>query len=302
MNKYVLIFTFSFFCLGAFAQNSVSLNSYSIPFRLTSSNNISIRAVLNEKDTLNLMFHTSASDLTITTEAINRLKTVNFTRTDTLKSWGGDANAARFSGNNSLAIGKQKWEGMKIWENKNSGPETDGKFGLDLFDDQVIEIDFDKSVMTISTDLPKKADAFTKVKLNYNDGMMFIEARSNIGTEELSNQFLIHSGYAGSVLFDDGFTNRHKLSDQLKVISEKSLKDSYGNVLKTKKAIMPMLILAGVELKDISVGFFQGAIGQQKMSILGGDVIKRFNMIIDAKRNYIYLKKNKLSKQPYTDV
>jgi len=43
-------------------------------------------------------------------------------------------------------------------------------------------------------------------------------------------------------------------------------------------------------------------IGRQKMSILGGDVIKRFNIIIDAKRNYIYLKKNKLSKQPYTDV
>jgi len=38
------------------------------------------------------------------------------------------------------------------------------------------------------------------------------------------------------------------------------------------------------------------------MSILGGDVIKRFNMIIDAKRNFIYLKKNKLSKQVYTDV
>lgn len=302
MNKHLLILIFSFLFLDAIAQNNVPLANYSIPFRLTSSNNISIRAVLNEKDTLNLMFHTSASDLTITAEAINRMKSVNFTRTDTLKSWGGDSNAARFSGNNSLKIGEQKWEGMKIWENKNSGPGTDGKFGLDLFDNKVIEIDFDKSVITISAALPEKAEAFKKVKLRYNDGMMFIEALSDIGTEKLSNQFLIHSGYAGSVLFDDEFTDRNKLSDKLKVISEKSLKDSYGNVLKTKKAIMPMLTLAGVELKDIPVGFFQGAIGRQKISILGGDVLKRFNMIIDAKRNFIYLKKNKLSKQVYTDV
>lgn len=44
----------------------------------------------------------------------------------------------------------------------------------------------------------------------------------------------------------------------------------------------------------ISIRFFKGAIGRQKISMIGGDVLKRFNWIIDAKREYIYLMPNSL--------
>ena len=49
----------------------------------------------------------------------------------------------------------------------------------------------------------------------------------------------------------------------------------------------------------MQVGFFEGAIGIQKMSILGGDILKRFNIIIDAERKFIYLKTNKFTKVSY---
>jgi hypothetical protein len=38
------------------------------------------------------------------------------------------------------------------------------------------------------------------------------------------------------------------------------------------------------------------------MSILGGDVLKRFNIIIDAKREFIYLRPNNLKDTAYSDV
>ena len=132
--------------------------------------------------------------------------------------------------------------------------------------------------------------------------MMFVAANCEVGGDIISNKFLIHSGYAGSVLFDDQFSNANKLSERLKITSEKQLKDSYGNVLKTKKAILPNFVLGNFNLKNIPVGFFDGAIGRQKMSILGGDVLKRFNIIIDAKREFIYLKPNKLKDIAYLDV
>ena len=47
-------------------------------------------------------------------------------------------------------------------------------------------------------------------------------------------------------------------------------------------------------LDDITVGFFSGAIGRQKMSVLGGNVLKRFNILIDSEREHIYLKSNGL--------
>jgi hypothetical protein len=42
------------------------------------------------------------------------------------------------------------------------------------------------------------------------------------------------------------------------------------------------------------VGFFEGAIGKQKMSVVGGDVLKRFNILIGLDRTEIYLKPNSL--------
>lgn len=37
-------------------------------------------------------------------------------------------------------------------------------------------------------------------------------------------------------------------------------------------------------------------IGRQKMSVIGGEVLKRFNIVIDAERSFIYVRPNQLMK------
>jgi hypothetical protein len=274
-----------------------------IPFQLTAYNNMAIKAVLNEKDTVQLMFHTAANALTLTEEATKQLKSLVFDQaTEGIKSWGGGTNEARVSNNNSLQIADLQWKGVTITENKNSGQNTDGKFGIDLFKDKVIEMDFEKNVLIISKKLPRKLKKYQKLKLTNDNDLLFIEASCEIGDKRFSNKFLIHSGYAGSILLDDKFANDHQLEQQLQIIDEKTLKDSYGNTLKTKKAILPRLKIGSQLLVDVPVGFFAGALGRQKISVFGGDILKRFNIVIDAKREFIYLKTNKLSPSKYANV
>ncbi len=302
LKKYILVI-FLFLCVNQLsAQNLNTHQKYLIPFKLTAHNNISIKGVLNKKDTIELMFHLAASSVTLTEEALKRVKSVSFDRTDSVSSWGGAGNTSRHSKSNDLQIGEMTWKSIPIWENKNSGPATDGKFGLDLFKDKVVSIDFETLELTVSLELPKNIKGYHKASINYENDMMFVEGASEIGTKVFKNRFLIHSGYAGTILFDDLFSSTNKLSEQLKTVSEKQLKDSYGNVLKTKKAILPSFSIGSLKLDDIPVGFFDGAIGRQKMSILGGDVLKRFNIIIDANRQFIYLKPNRLIKTAYLDV
>ncbi len=296
MYKYLSLVFLAFLTQTAVAQHH---KTAIIPFELTAFNNISIKAIVNGKDTVQLMFHTAANSLTLTEEATKRIKNLVFSSTDSVKSWGGNGNAARFSKSNNLQIGSLKWENIPIWENKNSGPETDGKFGLELFTDKIIEIDFDKKVIVLHTKMPAKASKYEHLKLTFEDDMMFLTANAEIGTNVITNQYLVHSGYSGAVLFDDEFTVKNKIDGQLKVIDEKQLKDSYGNVLKTKKAILPAFNIGKVKLSNVSIGFFTGAIGRQKMSIIGGDLLKRFNIIIDATRTNIYLKPNKLMGESY---
>jgi hypothetical protein len=273
-----------------------------IPFQLTAYNNLSVQAILNKKDTVYLMFHTASGGVSLTDVAVKKLQTLHFDRTDTLKSWGGGDNEARFSRNNSMQMGALQWDDVSLWENKNTGQYTDGKFGTDLFASKVVEIDFDKRVIIIHASLPKKIKKYQKLKMTFENDCMFIESLCETGSSTFAHKFLIHSGYAGALLLDDQFVHKNKIAEKLKITGEKSLKDSYGNILKTQKAILPAFKMGQTTFSHVPVGFFGGAIGRQKMSIIGGDILKRFNIIIDAQREFIYLKPNSLRKSAYINV
>jgi hypothetical protein len=294
MHKLYTLIILTGLYVPVFGQRSV------IPFQLTEYNNIAIQVTLNKKDTVHLMFHTASSSVTLTEEAVQKLTSVHFAGADTVKSWGRGDNTSRFSKSNTVQIGDLTWENIPIWEDKYSGQHTDGKFGPELFRQKVVEIDFDKKIIILHRDLPKKTKKYAKLKLTTEPGMMFIESSCDIGDTILKNKFLIHSGYSGSLLLDDDFVAKNRLGEKLKIIDERELKDSFGNILKTKKAILPALLLGNEQLSDVPAGFFPGALGRQKMSSIGGDVLKRFNIIIDAQREYIYLKANHLKNEKYS--
>ena len=286
-------------CLFCFHFTSAQSKS-TIPFLLTEYNNLSIKAILNNTDTVQLMFHTAANAVTLTEEAVKKLKSIRFTEnTDSIQSWGGQSNSSRLSKSNTLQIGDLIWKEVPIWENVNSGQFTDGKFGIDLFKGKVIEIDFDKSVMYVYNTMARKMKKYKKVKLLVDDDELFIEASCKTNAGVFTNKFLLHSGYAGALLFDDQFAKDTKINESLKVIGEKKLSDSYGNVLISKQVILPGFFIEGLILSDVPAGFFEGALGRQKISVLGGDILKRFNIIIDAKREFIYLKPNSLISTGY---
>ena len=270
-----------------------------IPFELTAYNNLSIQAVLNGKDTLHLMLHTAVSSVTLIEECAQNISSLHFDGADTVKSWGGGGNISRHSENNTLQIGPLNWEHLSIWEDKYSGIGTDGKFGLNLFNNKAVEIDFDKKVIVIHPGPPAKTKHYTKLKAEFKNDNLFVEASCNTANQIISHRFLLHSGSSSSLLLDDQFVASNKLGAQLKLIDTKELKDAYGHVLKVQKAILPGFILGKTTLTNVPVGFFEGTIGRQKMSILGSDLLKRFNIIIDATREYVYLKPNKLQKTPF---
>lgn len=269
--------------------------SDTIPFHITAHNNIVIEALLNEQDTVRLMFHTAASGITLIQEATARLTSIKWNHTDTVNSWGGQSEA-RYSASNSLKMGNQAWRNLEIWENRNSGPGTDGKFGPELFENKAIEVDFDRKQLVIHSKLPNKASKFKKLKLAFEDGFMFVSGTSYVNKKAYENRFLIHSGYGGTILYDDEFVAKTEIGQAIEIIDVQELKDSYGNVLLTKKGYLPKFKLGGCRFKNVPVGFFEGAIARQKMSVIGGDLIKRFNLIIDAERGFIYVQRNRLAK------
>ena len=300
--KFKYIFVLFICCQFAGAQVQQLNHADTIPFTLTDHNNISVQARINISDTVDLMFHTAANSITITEEASKTLENVWWdSDEEDINSWGGSSKA-RSSYGNALSIQGMHWDLLSIWENKNSGPNTDGKFGPNLFEGYAIELNFDKHILILHKELPEITKEYVKMPIKFEDGFMFIEGVSYLNGIEYTNQFLVHSGYGGTVLFDDKFVAESHIGKHIEIIDEKELKDSYGNVIKTKKGKLPQFSIGDISFNDMPVGFFEGTIGRQQMSVLGGDLLKRFNIVIDKNRTFIYLKPSTLFNTAYTKI
>jgi hypothetical protein len=270
---------------------SVKAQSDTIPFILSDHNNMIIASVINGVDSVDLMFHTDASGIALIKSSTDSLTSIVWGEAGTAISWGGEHDSRR-SANNSLSIGKMHWDSLGVFEDERSGPYTDGKIGPDLFEGKCIEVNFDQDFIVISNGLKGDMSAYEKRPLITENGSMFIEGISNIG-EAYPNRFLIHTGFGGTVLFDDEFVKQTALGTAIQITEEQDLKDSFGNVIKTRKGRLPLFTIGELAFKDLTVGFFDGSIGQQKLSIIGGGLIKQMNFVIDANREFIYIAPSK---------
>lgn len=261
-----------------------------IPFQLSPQNNIVVEAMLNETDSCKLMFHTAVESVSLTSTSTPKMKSVEFTRAGNTISWGGQQET-RFSPTNKLRIGSRLWPEIAISEGRYSGIGTDGKFGWELFDGQIVQIDFDNLQLKTHSRLPDLTD-FEKFSTKYDRGGMKLQCSVGVGGQQVQHEFLVHSGFGGTALFDDQFTAANKLHDRWKSSRGRDLKDSLGNVISTSRVLMPSMSFGAFTLKNIPAELFPGDIGSQKTSIIGGEFLKRFHVLVDAERQHIYLKPN----------
>ncbi len=265
-----------------------------IPFRLSAENNIIVNGLLNGKDSVSLMLHTAANALTITEESLKKMASLRFGGSvDSVKSWGGESGSSSISKGNQLVLAGFHADSLTVWTDLRSGYETDGKFGLNLFARKAVVVNFDQGTISIQDEKPLIPRGYQRFDLINRDGLFYIGATLKFDTVSFANTYLLHSGYSGGLLLDDAYTAQHAIAQQITVVSEKKLSDAYGNVLHIKNGRAPLLIIGGFSLKDVAVGFFEGAIGRQKMSVAGMEILKQFNWIITADRKFIYLIPNR---------
>jgi hypothetical protein len=273
---------------------------HSIPFTLTKHNNITIKALLNERDQVNLMFHLAAGSVSLTRQATRRLNSVKFDSDASVTSWGGQKQPVRYSSSNTLQIWQQRWTTLAITEDKHSGHETDGKFGPHLFAGKVFELNFDTKKLLVHSELPKTTQQYTRFEIKLKNGTMFIASRTQVGDSLIPHSFMIHTGFGGAVLFDDKFAAAQQLGKRLQVVGGRELKDSMGNIIKTSRVIVPSMVFGEFELQNVPAEIFPGAMGRQKLSVVGADILKRFNIIFDIGNGQIFMKPNSLFESKFS--
>lgn len=264
--------------------------SDSLRMGINEQNTLFVKAVLNGTDSLTLNFDTGSNNLSLTTE--------------TLKNKISQPLKGR---KNILALGKKNYGGFGIYQVELSGHGTDGRFGWDLFDGMVVELNYDRGLMVVHSRLPgsvKKDKAFKPLDLTYFDTLFFVETTIKQESSTYTGRFLFDTGYQRTVMLDGPLLRADDFpTERMKVIKKVIMKGGMGNEIPVITFNLESLNLGGYPLKNIPSQLLAESrpVKNKKINILGNEILKRFNVFLDFQNDIVYLKPNRLFNETYIE-
>jgi hypothetical protein len=209
----------------------------------------------------------------------------------------------RIPAHNSLKMGHLSWDHLEVYPVELSGQGTDGRFGWDLFDGRVVEIDYDHSRFIVHSRLPKLAKGYSKLPIEYSNGLFCIPGMLENKGKKYPNRFLFDNGYQRTIMLDSTLMAQQQFPQDLKVIKKAVMQNGQGKEFPVLTINNELLKLGNTSLLNIPAQKLNSSNPARfTVHILGNEVLKRFNTILDFYHNTVYLKPNTLQYLPYTDA
>ncbi len=237
-----------------------------IPFELGENNKIFIYASMNHAR-LKFQFDFGSDGLSIKSSTTEKVK----------------LNPA-----NELTIGKLRWDSLKfdVYDH-NMTRREDGLLSNSLFLDKVLELNYDKRVMVIRDSLAD-VSGYLKQPLVLWGPLPLIQAEAS----GAKFWFIYDSGDSGQAYISADMAEKYHLYDYVKSII------TIGH---RKIGRIEDVVIAGRHFRDLSVVLATPGT-EQEYSALGNAVLKRFNVIMDNRNGFIYLKPNSLMDAPFENT
>lgn len=276
--------------LNTFGQNKRLIND-TIPLIINKHNTIYVKAVFNEVDTLNLNFDSGTTELVLINEVLNnKLKSV----------------PKLYNTFYNLKIGNRDYQ-TKVYDAVLSGHDTDGRFGWDLFKDKVVELNYDKDLMVVHSEIPEnvlKDPSFTKLNIKFYQNLLLIESTISQNGVENTDLFLFDTGYQRAAMLDNDLLREGNFPvEKMEIIKEVIVKGAQGNEIPVITSNLQTVKIGNYELKNVPIHQLTSnkPMKGENIHILGNEVLKRFNVFFDFQNNYVYLKSNKLFDAEYIE-
>jgi hypothetical protein len=259
-----------------------------IPFTLGDNDKIYIKGKPNNGDLLDLQFDLGASGGVVKKGSVEKAN-LRFDGTVTLHNSDG-ANVVPSSSNTHLEIGHLRWDGLDFAVGDNMTHREDAIVGNSLFQDKVVEINYDQRILTIHDTLPLIDASYSKHDLILDQGVVpFVQGSVMIGSRKREGWFMFDTGAYTSILKTDQASAASKLLTEFRSLAGGGQDGRFG----------PRLTVGGQTFANFNYSIKKHKKDDGELGLLGGDIIKRFNVILDNQHGAIYLQKNTLWQQPF---
>jgi len=258
-----------------------------IPFKLIGSR-IYFTGRLNCK-AVNIQFDLGAGTSVVSKLASDRLD-LEFSKSTVVSNTSG-IHKERTSTSNVLDIDGLCWSGIEVTEVGNMQSYEDMIIGNTLFRDKIIEIDYEKMELTVHDQLPHKAKPYSGQPVYYEQDRPKFKANFMHNDKRYSGWFLFDTGRDGTMLIGEDITGQGNNWKEFKEIM----------IANGRKVIRLDAVIAKTKIRDIITNAADPAIPQGRPSLFGNQILNHFNVILDNKDGWIYLKPNSRATVPYSD-
>ncbi|MDY7396994.1 retropepsin-like aspartic protease [Aureibaculum sp. 2210JD6-5] len=288
MKKLFKILIFFTLSNTAFAQEI-------IPFELKDDNRIYIKASINKSDTLSMVFDLGAN---ITVLNTTRLKHHNleiaFDSIVSNQGTNGKSNE-KLSSNNSIKLGNGTYRNINILG--ISYPENDildGIIGWNFFETKKVRINYEKKELVVYDILPELSKNFTKSKLKFINNLPYIGTIVYNGRKKSKILAMLDIGYNGELLIYAEEVKNNDLLNKFQVIGEATSSGTDGSVSKSDVVLLPKFDIAGFEIYNMPAYLTKTEFKSVIPALMGGNLLKRFHIVLDFKEKVVYIKPNTL--------
>lgn len=264
-----------------------------IPFDLGDDNRIYIKGFINQSDTLNLVFDLGAN-ITVINKTKMESKNVNI-KFDTLvlNEGGNGASEESKSLNNVVTIARKNYSGKDVLGiSYPKSEKLDGLIGWDFFEDKIVEIDFESKELLILDKLPDYYVRYSKNKLKFIRDLPYIKAIVYKGKKKVKIWSMIDTGYNSTLKVYYTTVIENKLLNEYQILGESTSTSSDGVVAKSDNVLLPRIEIGGYEIYNVPVDLVKTKVNSNIPGLFGGNLLKRFHIILDFKNKDVYVKPN----------
>ena len=267
-----------------YMSSNKGLVNDTLSFVLGPNNAIHLKGKINRSKVLDLIFDTGASIGVLSEEGKAKQA------------------ALRSDNKNEIEIGNITIHNSPVsYIDYRGGLKADGVVGYNAFEGKVVEINYDKNILVIHQGT-FDTKGYKSTEMKWRGSAMFVEGAIEGKNKRHKGLFLFDTGSKWALSLNKAFAIENNLYEAFEKIGTRRAKGADGKTIKSNTVKLPALYIAGLLLPNVPADLErpEGSEGSLAFNILGNDVLKRFNVILDYKNGLLHLKPNRLQNAPYT--
>lgn len=261
---------------------------------------VRLRGQINGSQPLDLIFDTGADTCVMYPSAQSKGAAMTFDGTVHNVGTGGTT-LRQLSRDNRLEIADVHWTHEPFISVERQAESADGIIGYTVFENRIVEFDYDRMVMIVHDTLPAHAAGFASTAMPYAGTLTAVDVAMSSGDTTWRGPFILDTAGNGTMLVNQAFAAANGMHSALRKVGTSVSRGVGSGAIHSNQLMLPKLELAGHTLTDVPINVEVPSEGNKAPpgGVLCMEVLSRFNTILDYPSNQAYFKPNTRFADPF---